>query len=199
MDRKIDLVFKVSGKYLAVDHGFALYSAISRVCPVIHDDQDVGLKLIRGRYLGNGRLDISPNSELMLRLPISRIKDYLGLAGKSLIVQEDIIRIGVPNTRALIPATALFSPLATTKNGQDQTRFECEIKKQMEKLGVKGRISVGKRRTFQVHGKQVVGYEILVSELTASASFLVQEYGLGGRRKLGCGFFEVWKKEPEIL
>jgi len=193
MDPKIDLVFKVSGKELAVDHGFALYSAINQVCPVIHSDQDVGLKLIRGRYLGNGRLDISPNSELMLRLPISRIKDYLILVGKSLVVQENIIRVGVPHTRTLISAAVLFSPIVTTKNGQEQTRFEAEIRKQMEKLGVKGRISVGRRRTFQVHGKQVVGYETLISELTASESILVQEHGLGGRRKLGCGFFEVWK------
>ncbi|MDD3580791.1 MAG: type I-MYXAN CRISPR-associated protein Cas6/Cmx6 [Desulfobacca sp.] len=191
---KIDLVFKVSGKELPVDHGFTLYSAISRVCPAIHDDQDVGLKLIRGRYLGDGRLDISPNSELVLRLPITRIKDYLGLAGKSLVVQENSIRVGVPHTRALIPAVALFSPLVTTKNGQDQTRFKAEIKKQMEILGINGQLSVGRRRTFQVHGKQVVGYEVLVAELTASESILVQEHGLGGRRKMGCGFFEVWKR-----
>lgn len=190
---QLDLVFNVTGNQLLVDHGFALYSTISKVCPVIHNDQEVGLKLIRGRYLGYGRLDISPRSELVIRLPISRIKDYLSLAGKSLVVQGNILRVGVPNTRALIPAVALFSPLVTTKNGQEQTRFEAEIRKQMQTLGIKGKLSVGKRRTFQVHGKQVVGYEVLVWELTASESILVQEHGLGGRRKMGCGFFEVWK------
>lgn len=69
---KVDLVFKVSGKYLPVDHGYALYSVVSRVCPLIHEEPDIGLKLIRGRYIGDGRLDISPFSELVLRLPAER-------------------------------------------------------------------------------------------------------------------------------
>jgi len=43
-----------------------------------------------------------------------------------------------------------------------------------------------------VHGKQVVGYPVLVSELTPEESILLQENGLGGRRKMGCGFFEAF-------
>jgi CRISPR-associated protein Cas6 len=91
-----------------------------------------------------------------------------------------------------MPSVALSSPLVTTKNGTEQARFEAEIKNQMENLGLKGRIAIGKRRTFQVHGKQVVGYSVLVSELTAEESIRLQENGLGGRRKMGCGVFEAW-------
>lgn len=192
---KVDLCFPVLGKLLSVDHGFALYGAISRVLPVIHEDRDVGLKLVRGRYVGNGLLDISPASELVLRLPVSRVGQYLGLAGKKLEVSGHGLRVGVPHTRALIPATALYSPLVTTRNGQVQERFEAEIRSQIAKLALKGQLAIGKRRTFQMHGKQVVGFEVLVSELTAPESILLQEHGLGGRRKMGCGFFEVWKGE----
>lgn len=190
---KVDLSYPVLGKLLSVDHGFALYGAISRVLPIIHGDQDVGLKLVRGRYIGNGLLDISPTSEMVLRLPISKVGQYLGLAGKKLEVLGQNLRFGVPHTKALIPAAALYSPLVTTRNGQDQERFEAEVRSQMAKLQLKGRLAVGKRRTFQVHDKQVVGYEVLVSELTAHESILLQEQGLGGRRKMGCGFFEVWR------
>jgi CRISPR/Cas system CSM-associated protein Csm4 (group 5 of RAMP superfamily) len=31
-----------------------------------------------------------------------------------------------------------------------------------------------------------------VSELTAEESIRLQEHGLGGRRKMGCGVFEEW-------
>ncbi len=65
-----------------------------------------------------------------------------------------------------------------------------EMRNQMDKMGVSGRATTGERRTFQVHGKQVVGYSLLVTELTARESILLQEKGLGGRRKMGCGFFE---------
>jgi CRISPR-associated protein Cas6 len=187
---KVDLSYPVLGKLLSVDHGYALYGAISRVLPVIHEDQETGLKFVRGRYIGNGLLDISPASELILRLPISKVGQYLGLAGKNLEILGHGLRVGVPHTRCLIPGATLYSPLVTTKNGHDQGRFEAEVTGQMARLDIKGRLAIGKRRTFQVHGKQVVGYEVLVSELTAPESILLQEHGLGGRRKMGCGFFE---------
>ncbi len=61
----------------------------------------------------------------------------------------------------------------------------------MDSLAVKGRFQVIKRKTFQVHGKQVVGYSVLASGLNPEDSITLQENGLGGRRKMGCGFFEV--------
>lgn len=190
----IDLCFQVRGNYLPVDHGFALYGAISRVLPVIHADREVGLKLVRGRYVGHGLLDISPASELVLRLPVSKVGRYLGLAGKKLEVSGHPLWVGVPSIRPLIAAVALYSPLVTTRNGHDQQRFEKEIQSQLARLDFKGRLHIGRRRTFQVHGKQVVGYEVLLMELTAPESIRVQEQGLGGRRKMGCGFFEGWSK-----
>lgn len=190
---KVDLCFKISGKNLPVDHGFALYGSISRILPSIHEAEEVGLKLVRGRYVGNGLLDISPHSELVLRIPAESIRDILPLAGKSLDVQRHRLTVGIPSTRALVPAATLFSPLVTTRNGQEQSRFEAEIFGQMGLLGLNGRLSIGKRRTFGIHGKQVVGYSVLVSELNAEESIVLQEQGLGGRRKMGCGVFEAWR------
>lgn len=189
-ESRIDLCFPVLGEFLPVDHGFSLYGAISRVLPVIHADREVGLKLVRGRYVGHGLLDISPASELVLRLPVSKVGQYLGLAGKKLEVSGHPLRLGVPSARPLIAAVALFSPLVTTRNGHDRQRFEKEIQSQLAGLGIKGRMHIGRRRTFQVHGKQVVGYEVLLTELTPKESIRLQEQGLGGRRKMGCGFFE---------
>lgn len=190
---KVDLAFHVMGRRVPVDHGYALYAAVSRLLPGFHEEQNAALGLIRGRYIGEGLLDISPNTEIVIRLPASRIASALPLAGKALDIIGHSLRIGVPTTRALVPATALYAHLVTTRNGNDQARFEEEIHRQADSHGVKGRLSVGERRTFSVHGKQVVGYSVLASELTAEESIALQEQGLGGRRKMGCGFFEVWK------
>lgn len=189
----INLHFQVIGKQLKVDHGFSLHAAISRVLPVFHDDREVGIRLLRGKYVGDGMLDISPWSSLLFRLPVSGLPSYIPLAGKTLEVTGALLRVGVPQTSTLIPSVALYAHLVTTRNGQDPSRFKDEIGRQMESMGVKGRFSVGNRRTFQVHGKQVVGYSMLVDELTAGESITLQERGLGGRRKMGCGFFEPWK------
>ena len=144
---RIDLGFDVLGKFVPVDHGFALYGAISRVLPALHEDGEVGLKLLRGRYVGRGLLDISPASELVLRLPLSKVKTYLPLAGKKLAVAGRVLTIGVPHTRALIPAAALFSPLVTTRNGHDPKRFEKEIQSQAARLDLNGRLHIGRRRS----------------------------------------------------
>lgn len=192
-EQKVDICFQISGKKISVDHGFALYGAISRVLPYFHEDETAGLKLIRGRYIGDGMLDISPGSELVIRLPVSSIPRYIQLAGKRLNVMEESLAVGVLKTRALVPAVTLYSHLVTTKNGREQARFEDEISKQMERIEICGKFTTGKRRTFCVHGKQVVGYSVLVSELTAEESVVLQENGLGGRRKMGCGFFEQWR------
>lgn len=190
---KVDLCFQVLGKNLSVDHGFALHGAISGILSHFHEDETAGLKLIRGRYIGDGMLDISPHSELVMRLPVSRIARYMRLAGKRLKIRGESLTVGVPKTKALVPAVAVYSHLVTTKNGQEQARFEDEISKQMERLNIGGKSTVGKRRTFQVHGRQVVGYSVMVNELTAEESLTLQEQGLGGRRKMGCGFFEPWE------
>jgi CRISPR-associated protein Cas6 len=191
---KVDLCFKVMGARLPVDHGFALYGTLSRVLPLVHEDEGLGIKLIRGHYVGEGLLEITPHSELVLRISAERIGSFLALAGKTLDVHGNSLSVGIPVTRSLIPAAVLHSPLVTTRNGHDQARFETEMHRQMERMGAHGRLLVGRRHTFVVHGKQVVGYAVLVSELTAEESILLQEQGFGGRRKMGCGFFEAWRK-----
>jgi CRISPR-associated protein Cas6 len=196
---KIDLCFHIVGKAIPVDHGFALYSSLSKVLPSFHEENDAALKLIRGTYSGNGMLALSPSSELILRIPTSRITEYLQFAGKSVEIMGHRVSIGVPITRALVPSAALYAHLVTTKNGNDQTRFEIEMRNQMDKMGIYGKATPGERRTFQVHGKQVVGYSLLVTELTARESILLQEKGLGGRRKMGCGFFEPQTHGKNVL
>ena len=81
-DPKVDLCFQVLGKTIPVDHGFALHGVVSEVLPDFHEDQAVGLKLIRGRYIGDGMLDITPHSELVMRLAVGRIPQYIQITGR---------------------------------------------------------------------------------------------------------------------
>ena len=189
-DPKVDLCFLITGKIIPVDHGYNLYSAINRIIPEFHDAEDIGLKLIRGRYIGDGLLDIHPNSWMTLRVKASDLSGYINLAGKSIKLKDHIVQIGVPQTRSIQAAPSLYAHLVATRNGQDQQRFESEISRQMSELGVIGKFTVGERKTFTLHGKKVVGYAMTIEGLDDSDSILIQEHGLGGRRKMGCGFFE---------
>jgi len=192
-EMKIDLHLQVIGRTLNVDHGYALFSAVSKALPQFHEAGEVGMGLIRGKYFGQGQLSISPFSNLAFRLPVSQVAGYINLAGKSLDVDGHHLRVGVPSSHPLAPSSSLYAHLVTSRNGQDQERFAREMARQLAAMDCRGKLTIGKRRTFKVHGRQVVGYSVLVTELTAEESIVLQENGLGGRRKMGCGFFLPWQ------
>jgi len=45
------------------------------------------------------------------------------------------------------------------------------------------------RRTLRIRDKEIVGFALRVEGLTAEESILLQEKGIGGRRRFGCGIF----------
>jgi CRISPR-associated protein Cas6 len=71
------------------------------------------------------------------------------------------------------------------------TFFEA-AKRQLQDLQVAGETHIGERKTFRLKDKQVVGFEMGISNLTADESLALQEKGLGGRRRMGCGVFVPW-------
>jgi CRISPR-associated protein Cas6 len=117
-----------------------------------------------------------------LRLPAALIPKVLALAGKRLVIGGDTLRVGLPHVKALRPAPVLAARLVTTRNGQDERRFDEEIARQLSGLG-------GRRRVVQIKDKTIVGYGIRVAGLNTAESLRLQEHGLGGRRKMGCGVF----------
>lgn len=185
----VDLAFRLTGTKVPVDHGYALYSAISRLLPEIHGAKNIGVHPIRGTYCGNGELMLRDSSRLILRLESERIGDVLKLAGKRLDIDSDSLRVGIPEVRLLRPRASLYSRLVTIKGFMEPAAFLESAKRQLEKLRVNAELQVGERQTFRVKDKQVVGFEMAAQGLDAGASLCLQESGLGGRRHMGCGVF----------
>jgi CRISPR-associated protein Cas6 len=191
-DPFVDLAFYVSGTHpLWSDHGYALYGAIARVLPHVHQPNEIGILPISGQQVGGRQIQLTKSSRLTLRVASTDIASWLALAGKTLDLGGAKIQVGVPEIRGLIAATALRSRLVTTKNGQDQSRFEAELSRQMKSLGVSDEVivTIVKRRTVRIHNKEVVGYEVVLEGLNADESIAIQTAGLGGRRHMGCGNF----------
>ena len=191
---KVELNFFINGSTIPVDHGYVLFSAISKAVPGFHKSQSAALGLIRGRYIGDGLLDISCNSCLAIRLKPEEITPYINLSGKILDLKGHKLLVGVPLTRAVVPQGAVYAHFVTTRNGQDPVRFLSEIRKQMAALPIQGSVILKKRKTMEIHEKQVVGYETIVEGLSDEDSIRLQTSGIGGRRKMGCGFFVPMEK-----
>jgi CRISPR-associated protein Cas6 len=190
----IDLAFRLMGTRIPVDHGYALFAAVNRFVPELHDAKDIGLNPIRGRFDGNGCLSLLPTSRLVIRVSDERIREFLKLAGKALAVDGYQFRVGVPEVRALRPAAALVARLVTIKGFMEAEEFIEAAKRQFEAMDVKAALHIGERRTFRIKDKQVVGFEVLASKLDAKGSIKLQEIGIGGRRRMGCGIFVPFRR-----
>lgn len=208
-DRTVDLSFRLNGSTIPVDHGYSLYSAISRLVPEIHGDDQIGIHPIYGRLVGERKLAITQSSGLVLRLPVDRLTDVLPLAGKTIDLGDGKIVVGVPNTQALVPAASLKSRLVIIKGFMEPKTFLEAVRRQLDELEIHGGpslISTGNavevnlerdggtqspwvRRTLQIRGKEIVGFAVRVEQLTAEESICLQEHGIGGRRRFGCGIF----------
>jgi len=196
---KVDLCFRVLGAQIPADHGYLLYSAVSRILPAAHEADGYGIHPIRGRQLGGRTLQLTEHSRLVIRAEAEQIAHFLPLAGKQLRVLDRTLRIGVPEVRSLVPAPALRSRLVTIKlpdvaaqrpDAAAETFRDVALRKLRDlSISAEAMLSLGKRRTLRIKDKEVVGYEVLIEALTAEESILVQEHGLGGRRHMGCGIF----------
>lgn len=190
---KLDVKFIVlpRGMPLPADHAYPMYSAISRVLPVLHENDDTGIFPITGVQTGDRNMILTAESRLAIRLDVERIPTILPLAGKSLGLGRTMLQIGVPTVHALIPAATLRSRLVTIKGFMEEDEFIAAVRRQLDLIGIsqEATIHLGKRRTLCIHDKNVVGFEVFLGNLNETDSIQVQETGIGGRRKMGCGLF----------
>jgi CRISPR-associated protein Cas6 len=195
----IEAAFGLQGDSIPVDHGYALYAALSHLPdtgPWFHAADQVAIHPIRGRYIGEGALKLTKHSRLRIRLPAAALPLILPIAGKALEIEGQQLRIGTPETSLPSPAATLYAHLVTTRNGHDESRFDAEILHQLDRLQVGGKPTRGQRRVIRIKDKRVVAHALLVSELSAQESIRLQAVGLGGRRKMGCGVFVPAEQMP---
>jgi CRISPR-associated protein Cas6 len=212
----VDIGFRLTGTEIPADHGYALYGAVSRHVPWTHDpaQEALGIHPINGLLAGNRLLHLTPSSRLTFRLDSDHISDLLPLAGKELDLDGHKLRVGVPTTYTLKPAATLRSRLVTIKHRMEPETFLEAVQAELTALDIKGAPGLVKRqgakalegkseatpdrspfirRTLFIKNKDrpvtVVGYAVAVQGLTADESLKLQENGIGGRRRLGCGIF----------
>jgi CRISPR-associated protein Cas6 len=210
----IDLSFQITGTEIPADHGYALFAAISRLVPAVHGDEGIGVHPISGRLVGNRRMSLTERSRLTIRVDTTRVAELLPLAGQSLDLNGARIRVGVPHTHSLVPAARLYSRLVVIKGFLEPDGFLEAACRQLHELEVHGEASLVPqpeavvantassgsrspfiRRTLRIRDKEIVGFALRVQGLTAEESIRLQEHGLGGRRRFGCGLFMPDRRE----
>jgi CRISPR-associated protein Cas6 len=203
----VDLLFPALGGRVAVDHGYPLYAAISRILPRVHSGElPVAFAPLSGLYLGEGRLALDPGmSFLRARLDHAHVPALLALTGKTLSVRGTPVLLGAPQIALLTPRPALASRCVliddrAVLDAKDDEPFLESARRRLTDLGIKGRaevprIAAGRRRgeprrvVIRIHERALVGYSLVVRDLDDADSMRLQEVGLGSRRRMGAGMF----------
>ena len=202
---QIEIAFPVRGETLPADHHYLLYSSLAHAIDAFHAaDSHLRFAAIGGERAEKGLIRPHQRSRLRMRLPAEQIGTLLPLAGRTLRVGDHSIRLGVPTVTQLHPAPLLAAKVVTYKHALDPNRFLDMTRRRLDEMGVAGgpgipliqtgqRAGEPRRQVLTIKGKRIVGYALQVAGLTAEESVRLQELGLGGRGRMGCGFFVTYK------
>ena len=188
--------FPLQGRHLPADHGFSLYSAITRRLRSLHGVSWLGIELINGIPWDKGVVALpTRGAALRLRLPVDKLPQVLPLAGARLQLEGHALRLGVPVARPLIPASSLYARIVSIKPFTELEPFLAAAQRQLAQLGVAGTLEPPRdghtrdRRIVTIHGRKIVGFSLAVHGLSDVDSIKLQAHGIGGRRSMGCGLF----------
>jgi CRISPR-associated protein Cas6 len=189
--------FPAQGQQFPADHGYALYSAISRQLPALHGATWLGVELLSGVPWREGIIVLPVRGgHLRLRVPADRYADVLPLAGRRLDIAGHPLRLGIPSARPVLPAPSLYARCVTIKKFTEPEPFLDAARRQLDALSVSAYIELPvdeqgrvRRRIVNIHGKSIVGFSLAAHGLNDQDSLLLQTHGLGGRRSMGCGHF----------
>jgi CRISPR-associated protein Cas6 len=197
----VELSFGVIGRTLPADHGYGLYSAIAHLCPDIHEQEGVSILTIPGEPDRQGKIHLSQSSHLKIRLPYepSKLALVLPLAGQTLTIGKHLIQLTIPQIYPLRPVDKLRSRIVTIKKFQEPESFKEAAQRQLDDLGIRGNLilplneaSEPSRKAIKIKTYSVVGFSLIVTDLNEEDSIQLQQHGLGGKHRMGCGIFTTF-------
>jgi CRISPR-associated protein Cas6 len=192
----VELHFPLIGKSLATDHGYALFGAISRIVADAHAGDWLSISTLKGSGCGDGTMRLDQAAPLKIRLPVERVQELLNLAGTRLELNGHPIRLGPPQIHQLKPSPTLYARVVTIKGYTEAEPFLDAVERKLSELEVTVVASVGPRRIVRIGHRKIVGFAVVLQDLSDTSSILLQERGIGGRRHMGCGFFNPISRPP---
>ncbi len=192
-----ELRYPLIGKLLPADHGYRLYSAMSRIVPIIHEQNGWRMATIGGTPNGKREIILTTYSRLRIRAQWEQIPLFLQLVQKLLKVENHSLVLEPPEIHPICPTRTLKARIVVIKGFQEPESFIGAVKYHLQKLGINdskayiptNALGEPTRKAIKVHQHKVVGFSVIVPELNALDSITLQIHGCGGKPKMGCGFF----------
>lgn len=184
----VDLAFAVSGGRLPRDHSHALWQALERAAAWLADDPATAVLPIRAASAGEQGLVLDRHSRLLMRLPELRVGAALELCGKRLDLCGAPVVVGAAKSRPLAPHATLYAHRVAAES-DDEAAFVRQVALRLAGLGLHSEFIVGKRSSVRTAQGEVAGFSVMLANLAARDSLVLQACGLGAGRRLGFGVF----------
>jgi CRISPR-associated endonuclease/helicase Cas3 len=171
----VDLTFKLTGAPIPLDNGYVIYSALSSICPSLHELKSIGIHPIAGIPSRNNLLELTHQSRLKIRIYHQQIPlVYPYLAGQAFHIGQNFYQLDIPDYKPLISSESVYSRLVVIKGFQDSTNFIEAVQRQLDNLEIQGKIEFLTRQdgtpqrrqlTINKEGKQfkVRGFGVKIS------------------------------------
>ena len=190
----MDMAFAVSGGELPRDHSFALWQALAQAAPWLGEDDTVAVLPIRAASAGGDRLVVQRHSRLLMRLREARVEAALALSGRRLEVAGAALTLGEAKTRPLVAHATLYAHRVATADDAGglwpgEADFVEQVKRELALLEVRSDFIVGRPSRTRGPAGDVAGYSLMLAELPARQSIVLQVAGIGAHRRLGFGIF----------
>lgn len=194
--RSVDAVFPLSGGQIPAEHSYALYGALSSRFPNLHEADWLGVHPIFGRLVADHRLRLTSRSELRLRVPVDRLGDVARFAKTKLYLHDTPVQVGHLDVRTLEPAAELLCPRVLFSHRVTEEEFAASLSFHLTRLGIRSDCALYRPApSLELKGLHLVAFAVRLSGLSPDESARILFYGLGGKRRMGCGLFGPWSPE----
>lgn len=190
----------VEGAKISSLHGYSLHSVLKRQMPWIAKCPFTSISSIAGIRDKQGLIETQDFSRLQIRTILSKASAFYSLAGQTLSIGQGQISLKIPTIAPLQPRSTLKARiviihLSPREKVPSPDRFLAVATRQLVEYGIRGKISLLLRhgaldnKVLIVKGKRIPGYGVQVTELSEEDAIKLMSVGLGGKRKMGAGFF----------
>ena len=197
-DDVFDLLFKLRGKRLEIDHAFALAEALqSRLAP--ETCTRIGVHGVHMAGSGNGwnrpeqadtAMPLSRRARLVIRLHRDDHDEVVGICNQTLQLGMQQLQIGESSMRKLSSLSSLHARAVRCDREQSEPEFLAQSAAALQQLNIDvERMICGRSGDIRTADGPLFTRALMIADLSPDESIRLQQQGLGEGRLLGCGLF----------
>ena len=197
-DDVFDLLFRLRGASLEIDHAYALSEALQS-----HLDagtcHKIGVHGVRMADSGNGwnrpeqidaMLPLSRRARLVIRVHRDDVDEVTRITNKTLQIGSQQLEVGESSMRKLSTISTLYARAVCCDRDQSEDEFLARVAEMLSAMNIKvSKMICGKTGEIRTAGENIFTRALLVADLDPEESVTLQQLGIGEEQMLGCGLF----------